>query len=393
MSSCKGPIYLDNIATTRIDPQVLDAMIPYLTINYGNPSSESHSLGWDASSAVEQARAEISKAINAHHSHQTVFTSGATESVNLAICGMQKKASGRHIITSTIEHKSVLESCARLESQGIEVTYLAPQRDGVVSPSAVYDAVRDDTYLVSIMAANNEIGSIQKIEEIGKICLDKNVVFHTDATQAVGKIYFDVQAMNIDMASFCAHKIYGPKGSGALYINNSLKKIILEPLILGGGQENGLRSGTLNVPGIVGFGHAVRIAMETLQQESIRLKGLKSIFLENINVDHDGFCINGHHQECLPGLLNISFLGIDADSLLLEIPEIALSAGSACNSAGRQPSHVLKAIGLSDANSRSSLRLGFGRFNNEKEVKYVCLRINEVLKKLRNMVPTPFITK
>ncbi|KQN51366.1 cysteine desulfurase [Rouxiella silvae] len=381
------PIYFDNIATTRLDPKVLESMMPYLTLNYGNASSKSHVFGWEALSAVEYARNRISKSINAHSLHQIVFTSGATESINLAIRGLKNKSRGGHIITSTIEHKAVLDSCSRLESEGIEVTYLPPRHDGIVLPASVAQALREDTFLVSIMAANNEIGTIQKIEEIGKICLDKGIVFHTDATQVLGKVEFDVQRMNIDLASFSAHKIYGPKGVGALYINNSTKKFELTPLMVGGGHEEGLRSGTLNVPGIVGFGYAAELAILKLSEESNRLRMLKKIFLENINIDSNQFRINGHQSECLPGLLNISFLGVDAESLLLEIPEVALSSGSACTSRSDKPSHVLKEIGVNDVNSQSSVRIGFGRFNHEDEVSYLCLRMNEAVKKLRSMVP------
>ncbi|MDC9593756.1 cysteine desulfurase family protein [Xenorhabdus sp. IM139775] len=374
------------------DPYVITkTRMPYLTNDYGNASSNSHAFGWKAMESVDNARKVISTSINAGSYSDIIFTSGSTESINLAIAGLQHQGKKRHVITSMIEHKAVLDCCARLESMGTEVTYLPPQSDGVVSPAAILNALRDDTYLVSIMAANNEIGSIQKIEEIGAICKEHDIPFHTDATQALGKIEFDVQRMNISLASFSAHKIYGPKGVGALYINSRNRQIILSPLIVGGGHERGLRSGTLNVPGIIGFGSAVELSVKNLATESTRLRYLRDLLRQHIIENVPDVRMNSHLTECLPGLLNVSFDGVDADSLLLELSEVALSSGSACTSANRAPSHVLKAIGVSDEQAQASLRFGLGRFNNEDEIRYVCLRLEEAVKKLRSMAPKSFV--
>ncbi|KAA1187916.1 cysteine desulfurase family protein [Photorhabdus heterorhabditis] len=393
MYNLARPIYLDNNATTQLDPDVLQSMMPYFTNAYGNAASNNHAFGWKAMEAVDDARKVISTSINAMSHSDIIFTSGATESNNLAIAGLQHRGKRGHVITSTIEHKAVLDCCSRLESMGTEVTYLPPQSDGVVSPDSISRAIRDDTYLVSIMAANNEIGSIQKIEEIGAICKEHDIPLHTDATQALGKIEFDVQRMNISLASFSAHKIYGPKGIGALYINSRNKNTILTPLIVGGGHERGLRSGTLNVPGIVGFGRAVELSVKNLTDESIRLRYLRDLLRSYIIENVAGVRINGHPTECLPGLLNVSFNGIDADSLLLELSEVALSSGSACTSANRAPSYVLKAIGVSDALAQASVRFGLGRFNNEDEIRYVCLRLEKAVNKLRSMAPKLFVTQ
>ncbi|MBD2784552.1 cysteine desulfurase [Xenorhabdus sp. DI] len=390
MKSMTKLIYLDNNATTALDSEVLQSMMPYLTHEYGNASSISHAFGWKARGAVDHARKLISSSINAVSPSDIIFTSGSTESINLAITTLQHKNKKGHVITSMIEHKAVLDCCAKLESMGIDVTYVQPQSDGVVSPASIYSALRDDTYLVSIMSANNEIGSLQKIEEIGAICKERNILFHTDATQALGKIEFDVQRMNISLASFSAHKIYGPKGIGALYINSRDKNIALSPLIVGGGHERGLRSGTLNVPGIVGFGRAVELSVKNLPDESLRLRHLRNILRQYLVENVDGIRINGHLTECLPGLLNVSFEGIDADSLLLELSDIALSSGSACTSANRAPSHVLKAIGVSNEEAQASVRFGLGRFNNEDEIGYVCLHLKDAISKLRSMVPRAF---
>ncbi|PHM58810.1 cysteine desulfurase family protein [Xenorhabdus sp. KK7.4] len=390
MQTLSKLIYLDNNATTALDPEVLQSMMPYLTHEYGNASSISHAFGWKAREAVEHARKLISSSINAVSPSDIIFTSGSTESINLAITTLQHKNKKGHVITSMIEHKAVLDCCAKLESMGIDVTYVQPQSDGVVSPASIYSALRDDTYLVSIMSANNEIGSLQKIEEIGAICKEQDIIFHTDATQALGKIEFDVQRLNISLASFSAHKIYGPKGIGALYINSRDKNIVLSPLIVGGGHERGLRSGTLNVPGIVGFGRAVELSVKNLPGESQRLGHLRNILRQYLIENVDGIRINGHLTACLPGLLNVSFEGIDADSLLLELSDIALSSGSACTSANRDSSHVLKAIGVSNEHAQASVRFGLGRFNNEEEIDYVCHKLKEAINKLRSMVPRAF---
>ncbi|WP_446470515.1 cysteine desulfurase family protein [Xenorhabdus stockiae] len=390
MQTLSKLIYLDNNATTALDPEVLQSMMPYLTHEYGNASSISHAFGWKAREAVEHARKLISSSINAVSPSDIIFTSGSTESINLAITTLQHKNKKGHVVTSMIEHKAVLDCCAKLESMGIDVTYVQPQSDGVVSPASIYSALRDDTYLVSIMSANNEIGSLQKIEEIGAICKEQDIIFHTDATQALGKIEFDVQRLNISLASFSAHKIYGPKGIGALYINSRDKNIALSPLIVGGGHERGLRSGTLNVPGIVGFGRAVELSVKNLPDESQRLGHLRNILRQYLIENVDGIRINGHLTACLPGLLNVTFEGIDADSLLLELSDIALSSGSACTSANRDSSHVLKAIGVSNEHAQASVRFGLGRFNNEEEIDYVCHKLKEAINKLRSMVPRAF---
>lgn len=392
MENQHKPIYLDNNATTALDPDVLQAMMPYLTQVYGNAASNSHSFGWEASRAVEQARVKIATAVNAASPADIIFTSGATEAVNLALAGLQSPdGQGRgHIITSMIEHKVVLDSCARLADGGTSVTYLPPQHDGIISPEAVFRAIRPETYLVSIMAANNETGTLQKIEEIGAICQERGILFHTDATQAFGKVTFDVQRMNISLAAFSAHKIYGPMGVGALYINTADPRLTLSPLIVGGGHERGLRSGTLNVPGIVGFGHAAELATKALPAESARLRGMKNRLYHALLSAVPDMRVNGHLTECLPGVLNVSFAGVDASSLLLELPDIALSTGSACTSARHSPSHVLRAIGGSDEQIQSSVRIGLGRFNNENEVSYVSQRLAEAVKILRAMAPGAF---
>ncbi len=364
MQDMAQPIYMDNNATTALDPDVLDYMMPYLTSAYGNAASNSHEFGWKAMAAVDDARKTIAASINAASQSDVIFTSGATESINLAIGGLKSGDGKGHVITSMIEHKAVLDSCGKLQSAGIEVTCLAPQGNGIVSPDAIARAIRDDTYLVSIMAANNEIGSLQKIAEIGAICRARGIPFHTDATQALGKVEIDVQRMNISLASFSGHKLYGPKGVGALYVNSLDPHIRLDPLIVGGGHERGLRSGTLNVPGIAGFGRAVELSCRNLAAEATRLRQLRDLLRSSI-------------------VENIA-----ADSLLLELSdEVALSSGSACTSANATPSHVLKAIGVGAALAQASVRFGLGRFNTEEEVRYVCRRLGEAVNKLRSMVP------
>ncbi|MBJ7514986.1 MAG: cysteine desulfurase [Stenotrophomonas sp.] len=383
------PIYLDNNATTALDPDVLQAMMPYLTRCHGNAASRSHAFGWEASHAVDTARAAIATAINAARPADIIFTSGATESVNLALAGLRalQGASGGHVITSMIEHKAVLDSCSRLGENGVSVTCLRPRSDGIVSPQAVRAAIRDDTRLVSIMAANNETGTLQPLEEIGDLCRERAIPFHTDATQAFGKVAIDVRRMNISMASFSAHKIHGPKGVGALYVESAGPGLLLSPLIVGGGHERGLRSGTLNVPGIVGFGRAAELALQNLESESWRVRGLKDALRRYLVANVPGVEINGHLTACLPGTLNVSFANVDASSLLLELPDIALSSGSACTSAQQSPSHVLLALGASQARIQSSVRIGIGRFNTEEEVRHVGARLAEAVEMLRSMVP------
>lgn len=387
MYSPDRTIYLDNNATTPLHGDVLAQMMPYLTHAYGNPSSASHSFGWEARAAVESARGKIAMAIHAAQASDIIFTSGATESINLAIAGFRYPGDRGHVITTSIEHKAVLDCTARLAAQGRSVTYVAPQADGVVSPEAIGQAMRSDTGLVSVMAANNEIGTLQDIETIGGICRSRGIVFHTDATQAVGKIAFDVQRMNVSLASFSGHKIYGPKGVGALYVNTQDPSVAMSPLIVGGGHEQGLRSGTLNVSGIVGFGAAVELAMNDLDAESARLVALRDALRQYIVANIDGIEVNGHPARCLPGLLNVSIDCVDADSLLLELSDIALSSGSACTSAQRAPSHVLKAIGRSDAQSQGSVRFGLGRFTTEEDIVYVGTQFAAAVAMLRSMAP------
>jgi len=383
-------IYLDNNATTPLDPDVLQAMMPYLTDAFGNAASSSHAFGWEASKAVERARAQLAAAINAASPADIIFTSGATESVNLAISGLfppHGKIQG-HVITSMIEHKAVLDSCARLTDGGTPVTYLAPQPDGVICPDALTGALRADTRLVSIMAANNETGTLQKIDAIGAICRDRGILFHTDATQAFGKIALDVQRSNISMAAFSAHKIYGPKGVGALYINSADPRLSLAPQMVGGGHERGLRSGTLNVPGIVGLGRAAELALQHLPAESARLQRLRDTLRRFLLENVPGVHLNGHPDECLPGVLNVSFAGVDAGSLLLELPDIALSSGSACTSAQHTLSHVLLAMGASSEQITSSVRIGLGRFNTPEDLSHLCQRLVEAVGLLRSMAPS-----
>jgi cysteine desulfurase len=387
MYSASHPIYLDNNATTALDPQVLQAMMPWLTHKYGNAASTSHGFGWEARQAVEQARAVIASTLNAASPADIIFTSGATEAINLALTGLQFQPGKGHIITSLIEHKAVLDCCERLAARGMTVTYLQPQPDGIINPDALMQAIRPDTALVSIMAANNEIGTLQNITEIGALCHERGILFHTDTTQAFGKIALDLQRMHISLAAFSAHKIYGPKGVGALYINRADPRLQLSPLIVGGGHEWGLRSGTLNVPGIVGFGCAAKLALDYLPDELKRLRDLRNRLRCTLLDTIPGTQVNGHPDACLPGLLNVAFSGIDASSLLLELPDIALSSGSACTSARQAPSHVLQAIGASNAQIQGSVRIGIGRFNNEDEIVYVSQRLAQMVKTLRSMTP------
>ncbi|MDO6409415.1 cysteine desulfurase family protein [Pantoea phytobeneficialis] len=383
------PVYLDNNATTALDPTVLQTMMPWLTNNYGNAASNSHSFGWEAQRAVEQARMSIAHAINAASPSDIIFTSGATEANNLALNGLQLPPGRSHIITPMIEHRSVLACCVRLAAQGTPITYLRPQSDGIVSLNELNNALRPETGLVSVMAANNETGTLQKIEEIGALCRDRGILFHTDATQAFGKIALDVQRMNISLAAFSAHKIYGPKGVGALYVNTADERLRLSPQIVGGGQEHGLRSGTLNVPGIVGFGRAAEIAMINLPSELVRLSGLRNRLKQALFDTVPNISINGHPHECLPGVLNIAFSGVDASSLLLELPDIALSSASACSSKHQTPSHVLQAMGASVAQIQASVRISIGRFNNEKDIVWAGGRLIDAVSLLRSMAPIP----
>jgi cysteine desulfurase len=387
-SSVKLPIYMDNHATTPVDPRVLEEMLPYFTDKFGNAASRNHSFGWAGEEAVETARERIAKMIGAT-TKEIIFTSGATESDNLAIKGVAEmyREKGNHIITAVTEHKAVLDTCKRLEKYGYRVTYLPVQKDGLVDLDDLKRAIDDKTILVTVMAANNEIGVLQPIEEIGKLCHEKGVIFHTDATQAVGKVPIDVIKQNIDLASISAHKMYGPKGVGALYVRRKSPRVQISPIIDGGGHERGMRSGTLNVPGIAGLGKACAICHEEMPQESVRMSGLRDRLRNRIMSNLDEVYINGSMEHRLPQNLNISFAYVEGESLLMGINDVAVSSGSACTSATLEPSYVLKALGTGDDLAHSSIRFGLGRFNTEAEVDYVADRVIETVQRLRELSP------
>jgi cysteine desulfurase len=384
----KLPIYMDNHATTPLDPRVLDAMMPYFTGKFGNAASRNHSFGWEAEQAVETAREQIAKLIGAT-AKEIIFTSGATESDNLALKGVAEmyRERGNHIITQVTEHKAILDTCKRLEKSGYRVTYLPVKADGLIDLEDLKRAIDDKTILVSIMFANNEIGVIQPIAEIGKICREKGVIFHTDAVQAVGKIPVDVNSMHIDVLSISAHKLYGPKGVGALYVRRRNPRVQISEQINGGGHERGMRSGTLNVPGIVGFGKACEIAGEEMASEDKRLRGLRDKLKAKLESALDYIHVNGSWEHRLPGNLNMSFVYVEGESLLMGINDVAVSSGSACTSATLEPSYVLKALGLGDDVAHSSIRFGLGRFNTEAEVDYVADKVIDIVQKLRELSP------
>jgi cysteine desulfurase len=384
----KLPIYMDNHATTPIDPRVLEEMLPYFTDKFGNAASRNHVFGWVAEEGVEQARERIAKLVGAT-TKEIIFTSGATESDNLAIKGVAEmyREKGNHIITAVTEHKAVLDTCKRLEKYGFRVTYLPVMKDGRVDMDDLKRAMDDKTILVTLMAANNEIGVLQPIAEIGKLCHERGVLFHSDATQAVGKIPIDVQKMGIDLLSISGHKMYGPKGVGALYVRRKNPRVQVSPIIDGGGHERGMRSGTLNVPGIVGLGKACSLCHEEMPRESKRLSGLRDRLKEKIMGNLDEVFINGSIEHRLPNNLNISFAYVEGESLLMGINDIAVSSGSACTSATLEPSYVLKALGTGDDLAHSSIRFGIGRFNTEAEVDYVAERVIDVVKRLRELSP------
>ena len=384
----KLPIYMDNHATTPMDPRVLEEMLPYFMEKFGNAASRNHSFGWAAEEGVETARERIAKLVGAT-TKEIVFTSGATESDNLAIKGVAEmyREKGNHIITAVTEHKAVLDTCKRLEKYGYRVTYLPVQKDGLIDLEDLKHSMDDKTILVTIMAANNEIGVLQPLAEIGKLCRERGVIFHTDATQAVGKVPLDVHKQNIDLASISGHKMYGPKGVGALYVRRKNPRVQLAPIIDGGGHERGMRSGTLNVPGIVGLGKACAIAQEEMPHESCRLAGLRNRLRDRITGKLDEVYINGSMEHRLPGSLNISFAYVEGESLLMGINDIAVSSGSACTSATLEPSYVLKALGTGDDLAHSSIRFGIGRFNTEAEVDYVADRVIETVERLRELSP------
>jgi len=382
------PIYMDNHATTPIDPRVLDTMLPYFGRIFGNAASRNHQFGWEAEQAVDLAREQIAKLIGCT-AKEIIFTSGATESNNLAIKGIAEmyREKGNHIITQVTEHKAVLDTCKKLEKHGFEVTYLPVQEDGLISVEALKAAITPKTILVTIMYANNEIGVIQPIAEIGKLCHEKGILFHTDAVQAVGKIPVNVQTDNIDVLSMSAHKIYGPKGVGALYVRRRNPRVQITEQINGGGHERGMRSGTLNVPGIVGLGKACEIAGEEMAAETARLIELRDYLKAKFENALDYIHVNGNMDHHLPGNLNMSFVHVEGESLLMGINDIAVSSGSACTSATLEPSYVLKALGLGDDVAHSSIRFGLGRFNNKAEVDYVSDKVITVVNHLREMSP------
>jgi len=385
----KFPIYMDNHATTPLDKRVLEAMLPYFTQDFGNAASRTHAYGWHAEAAVEDARDTIADYIGAESGKEIVFTSGATESDNLAIKGVAEyyKGKGNHIITTTIEHKAVLDSCKRLEKEGYTVTYVNAGADGLVNPADIEAAITDKTILVSVMLANNEVGTIQPIAEIGAITRKRGVLFHCDAVQGFGKTPFDVQRMNVDLASLTAHKIYGPKGVGALYVRRSKPRVRLVAQMDGGGHERGNRSGTLNVPGIVGFAKAVAIFKQEGVAEAERIKGLRDRLHNAIDKELDSVFLNGHPEKRLPGNLNLSFSFVEGEGLMMAIKDVAVSSGSACTSASLEPSYVLRSMGLDEELAHSSIRFGLGRFNTEEEVDYVAALVIGKVKRLRELSP------
>jgi cysteine desulfurase len=384
----KTPIYMDYHATTPVDPRVLEAMLPYFNERFGNSASRNHAFGWTAEEAVENARAQIARLINATPK-EIIFTSGATESNNLALKGAAEmyREKGNHIITQVTEHKAVLDTCKRLEKYDYEVTYLPVGKDGRVNPEDVRKAITPKTIIISIMYANNEIGVVQPIAEIGKIAKEKGVLLHSDGVQAIGKIPVDVQADNIDMLSMTAHKIYGPKGVGALYVRRRNPRVQLSAILDGGGHERGMRSGTLNVPGIVGFGKACEICMNEMPAESARMLALRNRLQKGLEAKLDEIYINGTMEHHLPNNLNMSFAFVEGESLLMGINDIAVSSGSACTSATLEPSYVLKALGVGEDLAHTSIRFGLGRFNTEEEVDYVVNRMYEVVSRLRELSP------
>jgi cysteine desulfurase len=387
-SDVKLPIYMDNHATTRVDPRVVEAMLPYFGEIYGNAASRNHEFGWVAEQAVDLAREQVAKLIGAT-AKEIVITSGATESNNLAIKGVAEmyREKGNHIITQMTEHKCVLDTCKRLEKHGYRVTYLAPQTDGLVNVKELEAAMTPETILVSIMAANNEVGVLQPIREIGKLCHERGIIFHSDIAQAIGKVPISVIDDNIDLASISAHKIYGPKGVGALYVRRRNPRVQLVAQMDGGGHERGMRSGTLNVPGIVGMGKACELAGAEMAVESKRLFALRESLRKQIFSELDEVFVNGSMEHRLPGSLNISFAYVEGESLLMGINDIAVSSGSACTSATLEPSYVLKALGAGDELAHSSIRFGLGRFNTQAEVDYVAKKIVDVVRKLRELSP------
>ncbi len=382
-------VYMDNHATTPVDQRVVDAMLPVFTQQFGNSGSRNHAFGWEAEALVDEAREKVAKVIGAK-AKEIIFTSGATESDNLALRGVVEfyKEKGNHIITATTEHKAILDTCKALERKGLAtVTYLEVDKFGLVDLTELRNAITDKTILISLMHANNEIGTIQPLHEIGKIAKEKGILFHTDATQSAGKIPVDVEAMGVDLLSLSAHKIYGPKGIGALYVRARNPRVRLTSQLDGGGQERGMRSGTLNVPGIVGLGRAMELGGELMDSENERLLRLRERLRQGIMGKLDDVFLNGHPMQRLPGNLNISFAFVEGESLLMGLKDIAVSSGSACTSATLEPSYVLKALGVGDELAHTSIRFGLGRFNTEDEVDYVAERVVHEVNRLREMSP------
>ncbi len=384
----KLPVYLDYQATTPVDPRVLDAMLPYFQSEFGNAASRNHKFGWSAEAAVEKAREQIASLIGSSPK-EIIFTSGSTEAINLALKGAAEMygSKGKHIITSQAEHKAVLDTCKHLEKQGYDVTYLKPDKTGRVEADKVAAALREDTILVALIWGNNEVGTLNPVREIGTLCHEKGVLFFTDATQAVGKVPVDVEADNIDMMCMSAHKMYGPKGVGAFFVRRRKPRVRLVAQIDGGGHERGMRSGTLNVPGIVGLGMACEICHQELDSEIKRASGLRDYLQKKIETDLDMVHLNGHAEQRLPGNLNLSFHYVEGESLLMGIDDIAVSSGSACTSASLEPSHVLRSMDVGDDLAHSSIRFGIGRFTTKEEVDYAADKLISAVKRLREMSP------
>jgi len=383
------PIYLDNNATTAVDPRVLDAMLPYFSERFGNAASKNHAFGWEAEAAVDSAREQVARLIGASSPREIVFTSGATESDNLAIKGVAEayRERGNHIVTCVTEHKAVLDCCKVLEKRGFEISYLPVNADGLVDLQRLRDRLTDKTILISIMAANNEIGTLQPIKEIGRLAKERGILFHSDATQAVGKIPLSVDDMGIDLLSLTAHKMYGPKGIGALFVRSTKPRVKITQQIDGGGHERGMRSGTLNVPGIVALGKAAELSQREMSAEGEKLIALRERLKAGLFAQLDDVRINGDAVQRLPGNLNLSFAYVEGESLMMGLKEIAVSTGSACTSASLEPSYVLKAIGLEDSLAHASIRFGLGRFNTADEIDYTVQRVSEEVRRLREISP------
>ena len=386
----KFPIFMDSQSTTPMDPRVLETMLPYFTEKYGHPASRNHSFGWEAESAVDKAREQVAKLIGARDPKEVIFTSGGTESINLAIKGVAEmyREKGNHIVTSVIDQRAGLDVCRRLERQGCQITYVPVGPDGMLDVEEIRKALTDKTILISVMFANNEIGTIQPIPEIGKVAKEKGIIFHCDATQAVGKIPVDVESMGIDLLSCTAHLVYGPKGVGALYVRRKNPRVRIAPLVDGGGHERGMRSGTVPVPLAVGFGKAAEICMEVMPEESARLKTLRDKLQDRILSSLDEVYLNGHPEKRLPHNLNLSFAYVEGESVLMGLnKELAIASGSACTSATLEPSYVIAALGVGSELAHSSIRFALHRLTTEEEVDYVAERTIEVVKRLREMSP------